>query len=94
MARCGAIEALDHYTEMEQSMKKQYSGLDYWIDADDNEYEFYVTWEWRCERDIDVDEWVFVDAELVDRAELSDLEMATAMDVMRQSPPAFMEECE
>jgi len=27
-------------------------------------------------------------------AELSDLEMATAMDVLRQSPPAFMEECE
>jgi hypothetical protein len=75
-------------------MKKQYSGLDYWTDADDNEYEFYVTWEWRCERDIDVDEWVFVGAELVDRAELSDLEMATAMDVMRQSPPASMEECE
>jgi hypothetical protein len=75
-------------------MKKQYSGLDYWIDADDNEYEFYVTWEWRCERDIDIDEWVFVGAELVDRAELSDLEMATAMDVMRQSPPACMEECE
>ena len=93
MARCGAIEALDHYEEV-GSMKKQYSGLDYWIDADDNEYEFYVTWEWRCERDIDVDEWVFVDAELVDRAELSDLEMATAMDVMRQSPPASMEECE
>ena len=75
-------------------MKKQYSGLDYWTDADDNEYEFYVTWEWRCERDIDIDEWVFVGAELVDRAELSDLEMATAMDVMRQSPPASMEECE
>ena len=75
-------------------MKKQYSGLDYWTDADDNEYEFYVTWEWRCERDIDIDEWVFVGAELVDRAELSDLEMATAMDVMRQSPPACMEECE
>jgi hypothetical protein len=75
-------------------MKKQYSGLDYWIDADDNEYEFYVTWEWRCERDIDIDEWVFVGAELVDRAELSDLEMATAIDVMRQSPPASMEECE
>ena len=75
-------------------MNKRYSGLDYWTDADDNEYEFYVTWEWRCERDIDVDEWVFVGAELVDRAELSDLEMATAMDVMRQSPPAFMEECE
>ena len=75
-------------------MKKQYSGLDYWTDADDNEYEFYVIWEWRCERDIDIDEWVFVGAELVDRAELSDLEMATAMDVMRQSPPAFMEECE
>jgi hypothetical protein len=79
---------------MEQRMKKQYSGLDYWIDADDNEYEFYVTWEWRCERDIDIDEWVFVGAELVDRAELSDLEMATAIDVMRQSPPASMEECE
>ena len=75
-------------------MNKRYSGLDYWTDADDNEYEFYVTWEWRCERDIDIDEWVFVGAELVDRAELSDLEMATAIDVMRQSPPAFMEECE
>ena len=75
-------------------MKKQYSGLDYWTDADDNEYEFYVTWEWRCERDIDIDEWVFVGAELVDRAELSDLEMATAIDVLRQSPPASMEECE
>ena len=93
MGGCGAIEALDHYEEV-GSMKKQYNGLDYWIDADDNEYEFYVTWEWRCERDIDVDEWVFVGAELVDRAELSDLEMATAMDVLRQSPPAFMEECE
>ena len=46
-------------------MMKRYYGSDYWIDADDNEYEFYVTWEWRCERDIDVDEWVFVDAELV-----------------------------
>jgi hypothetical protein len=79
---------------MEQRMKKQYSGLDYWTDADDNEYEFYVTWEWRCERDIDIDEWVFVGAELVDRAELSDLEMATAIDVLRQSPPASMEECE
>ena len=53
-------------------MKTRYFGTDYWIDADDNEYEFYVIWEWRCERDIDVDEWVFVDAELVDRAELSD----------------------
>jgi hypothetical protein len=78
---------------MEQSMKKRYSGLDYWIDADDNEYEFYVTWEWRCERDIDVDEWVFVGAELV-LAELSDLEMATAMDFLKGSPPAFMEACE
>jgi hypothetical protein len=48
----------------------------------------------RCERDIDVDEWVFVDAELVDREELSDLEIATAIDVLKQSPPAFMEECE
>jgi hypothetical protein len=75
-------------------MNKRYGGLDYWTDADDNEYEFYVTWEWRCERDIDVDEWVFVGAELVDRAELSDLEMATAIDVLKQSPPAFMEECE
>ena len=75
-------------------MNKRYSGLDYWTDADDNEYEFYVTWEWRCERDIDVDVWVFVGAELVDRAELSDLEMATAIDVLKQSPPAFMEECE
>jgi hypothetical protein len=75
-------------------MNKRYSGLDYWTDADDNEYEFYVTWEWRCERDIDVDEWVFVGAELVDREELSDLEMATAIDVLKQSPPAFMEECE
>jgi hypothetical protein len=75
-------------------MNKRYSGLDYWTDADDNEYEFYVTWEWRCERDIDVDEWVFVGAELVDRADLSDLEMATAIDVLKQSPPAFMEECE
>jgi hypothetical protein len=75
-------------------MNKRYGGLDYWTDADDNEYEFYVTWEWRCERDIDVDEWVFVGAELVDRADLSDLEMATAIDVLKQSPPAFMEECE
>ena len=75
-------------------MNKRYGGLDYWTDADDNEYEFYVTWEWRCERDIDVDEWVFVGAELVDREELSDLEMATAIDVLKQSPPAFMEECE
>jgi hypothetical protein len=75
-------------------MNKRYSGLDYWTDADDNEYEFYVTWEWRCERDIDVDEWVFVGAELVDRADLSDLEMATAIDVLKQSPPAFMEKCE
>ena len=75
-------------------MMKRYFGTDYWIDADDNEYEFYVTWEWRCERDIDIDEWVLVDAELVDRAELSDLEMATAIDVLKQSPPAFMEECE
>ena len=75
-------------------MNKRYSGLDYWTDADDNEYEFYVTWELRCERDIDVDEWVFVGAELVDRADLSDLEMATAIDVLKQSPPAFMEECE
>jgi hypothetical protein len=30
----------------------------------------------------------------VDREELSDLEMATAIDVLKQSPPAFMEECE
>jgi hypothetical protein len=66
---------------------------DYWIDADDNEYEFYVTWEWRCERDIDVDEWVFVDAELV-LSELSDLEMATAMEFLKRNPPDFMEECE
>jgi hypothetical protein len=93
MARACTIETLGNHQEV-GSMKKQYSGLDYWIDADDNEYEFYVTWEWRCERDIDIDEWVFVGAELVDRAELSDLEMATAMDVMRQSPPASMEECE
>ena len=75
-------------------MMKRYYGVDYWIDADDNEYEFYVTWEWRCERDIDVDEWVFVDAELVDRAELSDLEMATAMKFLKRSPPDFMEKCE
>jgi len=75
-------------------MNKRYSGLDYWTDADDNEYEFYVTWEWRCERDIDVDEWVFVGAELVDRAELSDLEMATAMEFLKRSPPDFMEKCE
>ena len=75
-------------------MKTRYFGTDYWIDADDNEYEFYVIWEWRCERDIDVDEWVFVDAELVDRAELSDLEMATAMEFLKRSPPDFMEECE
>jgi hypothetical protein len=69
-------------------MMKRYYGVDYWIDADDNEYEFYVTWEWRCERDIDVDEWVFVDAELV-LDELSDLEMATAME--KRSPPTFFE---
>ena len=75
-------------------MNKRYSGLDYWTDADDNEYEFCVTWELRCERDIDVDEGVFVGAELGDRADLSDLEMATAIDVLKQSPPAFMEECE
>jgi hypothetical protein len=74
-------------------MMKRYYGVDYWIDADDNEYEFYVTWEWRCERDIDVDEWVFVDAELV-LDELSDLEMATAIDFLKRNPPAFMEECE
>ena len=74
-------------------MMKRYYGIDYWIDADDNEYEFYVTWEWRCERDIDVDEWVFVDAELV-LSELSDLEMATAMEFLKRSPPDFMEECD
>jgi hypothetical protein len=86
------IETLGNHQEV-GSMMKRYYGIDYWIDADDNEYEFYVTWEWRCERDIDVDEWVFVDAELV-LSELSDLEMATAMEFLKRNPPDFMEECE
>lgn len=67
---------------------KQYIGIEWWTDKDDNEYELDVIWEHNVDKECGIDEWRLVAVSVADgQYIMSNVEWTIMVDTLEDWGP-------